>query len=98
MTPLSTEIMTRGKSVVGNTAIGMLKSRYAPISASVTMRKMMDLCSRANQYLSVSDFRTCATLEFLAFEFAIGRVEPQSLSCGSAAGVEIVTLAPSVKP
>src|SRR6516162_1125237 len=77
MTPLSMEIMTRGKSVVGKTAIGMLKSRYPPIRASVVIRKMTDLCSRANQYFSASDLRACATLKFLSFEFTIGRVTAQ---------------------
>ncbi len=42
ITPLSTPMTTRGKSVVGNTAIGMVKARYTPASARMRMRKISD--------------------------------------------------------
>src|SRR5579863_7005171 len=43
ITPLSTAISTRGKSVDGKTDTGMVKARYAPSSPSVRMRKMTGL-------------------------------------------------------
>src|SRR5579864_2983128 len=43
MTPLSTAISTRGKSVEGNTDTGMVKARYAPSRPSVRMTKMTGL-------------------------------------------------------
>src|SRR5437588_9196131 len=43
MTPLSTAISTRGKSVDGNTDTGMVNARYAPSSPNVRMRKMTGL-------------------------------------------------------
>src|SRR5712691_2923494 len=43
MTPLSTAISTRGKSVDGNTDTGMVKARYAPSTPSVRIRKMTGL-------------------------------------------------------
>ena len=49
ITPLSTPITMRGKLVSGKTAIGMVKARYTPTSASVIIRKRMGLARRANQ-------------------------------------------------
>src|SRR5271165_1778269 len=49
ITPLSTPMMTRGKSVVGKTEIGMVKARYAPAAASTSTRNTSDLEKRVNQ-------------------------------------------------
>ncbi len=43
MTPLSTPITTRGKSVEGNTETGMLKARYDPVAANARIRKIVGL-------------------------------------------------------
>src|SRR6478672_1524054 len=50
ITPLSTAITTRGKSVDGKTDTGMVKARYAPTAATTTTRKMSDCEFRVNQY------------------------------------------------
>jgi hypothetical protein len=41
--------MTRGKFVVGKTETGMEKAKNTPTSASVTMRKIIDLEYRTYQ-------------------------------------------------
>src|ERR1700730_8323003 len=40
MTPLSTPIKMRGKSVFGNTATGIVNARYSPTSAIVMVKKI----------------------------------------------------------
>src|SRR5438093_12978975 len=49
MTPLSTPMTIRGTFVAGKTAIGMVKARYAPTNARVTIRKITDFEWRAPQ-------------------------------------------------
>ena len=56
ITPLSTPISTRGKSVEGNTDTGMVKARYAPSRARVRMRKMTGRECRATQCSEVGRF------------------------------------------
>src|SRR4029077_18988775 len=53
MTPLSTAISTRGKSVDGNTDTGMVKARYAPNNPKVRIRKMTGRECRAIQCSSL---------------------------------------------
>jgi hypothetical protein len=49
VTPLSTPMMMRGKSVVGNTATGSVSASYTPITVRIPIRKMIDFECRANQ-------------------------------------------------
>ena len=58
ITPLSTAISTRGKSVEGKTDTGMVKARYAPNNPSVRMRKMTGRECRAIQYWASSGSAT----------------------------------------
>src|SRR5690348_4031055 len=83
ITPLSTPMMMRGKSVEGKTEVGMLKPRYPPTNARVMIRKMMDLCSRANQYDDASLDSAARNFGFGCAEFAIA--EGKSLSVRRAA-------------
>src|SRR2546428_13509187 len=48
ITPLSTPMTMRGKSVLGKTATGIVKARYAPTSVSVTIKNKIGRDSRWN--------------------------------------------------
>src|SRR6266852_1019866 len=56
MTPLSTPITMRGKSVLGKTATGILKARYAPTRAMLMVTNKMGRESLRNQGVDSAAF------------------------------------------
>src|SRR5438876_10487907 len=76
MTPLSTAIRTRGKSVVGKTDTGMVKARYAPNRAKVTIRKMTGLECRAIQWSEFGEFTQLLRGGYFSLLSPLGAFDP----------------------
>src|SRR4029077_6868258 len=87
MTPLSTEISTRGKSVEGNTDTGIVKARYVPRRPRVRIRKMSGRECRAIQGSEFGRFTLVLPSDYFslsldpslgAFDFPAGEGLPSS--------------------
>src|SRR3974390_3777355 len=61
MTPLSIAMMTRGKSVFGKTATGMLNARYAPTTAKLMVKNKIGRDKRLNHGHFASLRAVCAS-------------------------------------
>src|ERR1700722_1201577 len=106
ITPLSTPISTRGKSVEGNTDTGIVKARYDPSRPSVSVRKMTGGKCCAIQCSAVESaafgeftprLRNYFSLE-LSPDFASGAFAPSAGASGAASAVSILIFVLSGKP
>src|SRR5579864_2914258 len=94
ITPLSTAISTRGKSVLGKTDTGIVKARYAPSRPNVRIRKMTGRECCAIQYWLVE----CSSVERTTFSALTQMLRGVYLSLDPSPGAFDPSLEPSAAP